>query len=466
MTPAANIQDVLSAAEKETIHRNVLRVLGEIGMQIEHDGILSRLADSGLPVDTGEQRVRFPAERVDALLAACPKSDWSTRVPTVATNVGVYAGRYHVPGTMHLEDWRRETFELYLRFAKALPEVDAVELMGCPLRVPAATESLWERFFAWKCGVTPAGSLHPASASGAIHDLLQAYAEMTGQTLEDVFSGICYMISPLRLAAAECEQVWYWYEKGLQVAVGTMPTAGTSTPVTLAGHTVMRLAETFALAILNQVLFDDNSLRLTSSAAANDMQTMIRPFGRPEQPIGNAMMTSMARFYGVGIGGHSGLSDAKLPSPEAGAQKCMSALGTLLSGADASVCIGLLATDEVCSPVQAVLDCEYVRVLRRFLHEYEVTDESIGFDTIKDVGPGGSFMATMHTAMNFRDELYVPEFWERQGLAYWLDQGGQIDIDRAAKRSQELLAEAPAEDLLTPDQQGELKAIIKRASKG
>ena len=228
MIPGRNHADVLSRKEKQAIHRNVLRTLAEVGLQVEHGEILDLLRERGCPVDADKQRVFFPEDMVAAFLHVCPRTNWARRVPQVSGFLGVYSGRYHDPETGRLEPWTEARLAAFLGLARLLPEVEGSELLGCPLDVRAETVPLYERLYAWRHGVRPGGTLHPFSTTPALTDLLQAYACMRGQEVKEVFTGVCYLISPLRWAAEECRQFWHWYRQGLRVTVGSMPTGGAS----------------------------------------------------------------------------------------------------------------------------------------------------------------------------------------------------------------------------------------------
>lgn len=452
MIPCRNQADTLSLSEKEVLHRNILRILAEIGLQVEHDGLLSRFGDAGWPVDRPQHRVRFPVARVESFLDSLPKLDWSTRAPRLVVRGDTFSASFYVdPANGGIRDWTPELFERYFGFIRRLPGISSYYLMGCPWTVPSAHEPIHERLNAWRMGAAPAGSLHPFSASGAIWDLTQAYAEIKGVAPREVFAGVCYLISPLRFSAEECRQYCHWTDKGLWVDIGSMPTAGTSTPVTLAGHVAVAIAEQIALAILQQVVTGNTFLTLSPLLGATDMRTMMRPYGRPELPVANGMVAAMARKYGVGCFGHSGLTDAKTPSEEAAAQKCITALGTLLSGSDAFYSIGGLSMDELYSPVQALLDMEIVSALRRFEHDFEVSEESIGFEAISEAGPGGMLLSHEHTVGHFRGEYMEPELWQRTMLSGWRQQALKSDQDKARVRALEMLAE-PAPDPVLPDE--------------
>jgi trimethylamine--corrinoid protein Co-methyltransferase len=276
-----------------------------------------------------------------------------------------------------------------------------------------------------------------------------------------------YVVPPLKLARHEAYQVAYYHDRGLKVHIGGgMPTMGATAPVTLAGAVTLNLAEQLALCMLDAALWGEKRLHLGSSISVMDMRTTIRPFGRPEMALANLMTAQLARTYGATFSGHAGLSDAKLPSVEAGAQKMMTALPTLLAGGSLWVDAGLLGIDEVCSPVQMILDDEWMGALDRFTREFEISEASIGLETILEAGPGGHFLDKQHTVDHFREEHWNPSIWSRQMLRPWIEDGSRLDVDVARERALQIQSEMQRhvpEPALSTSLEREVLAIIERA---
>jgi trimethylamine--corrinoid protein Co-methyltransferase len=238
---------------------------------------------------------------------------------------------------------------------------------------------------------------------------------------------------------------------------------GATAPITMAGAVTLNVAEQIALSILRWALFGEQVLHIGCGLGAIDMRTSIYPYGRPEIPITNLMTIQMARFYGVSGGGHSGLTDAKLPSTEAGAQKALSAIPTLLAGGHASVGAGLLSIDEVCSPIQMVLDNEFIGALKHLTKEFEVTEASIGLETILEVGPGGHFLDTDHTLQYFREEHWQPAIWSREMMGAWLEAGSRLDVDKARMVVLDLLQDHEKRNQMSPALEQNVVRIIDDA---
>ena len=196
---------------------------------------------------------------------------------------------------------------------------------------------------------------------------------------------------------------------------------GANAPVTLAGAVTLNLAEQIALRILDWAWFGKKELRLGGSLSVMDMRTMIYPYGRPEMGLANLMLAQLARHYGASYSGHAALSDAKLPSVEAGYQKALTGIPTLMSCGSLWMDAGLLSIDEVCSPVQLILDHEFLSALAHMVKPFPVDEESIGLETIFEAGPAGQYLDKEHTVRYLRSEHWQPKIWSREMLAPWLD---------------------------------------------
>ena len=432
MYASGRAYNVMSPDEMALIHQSALRTLEEMGMEVQNHCLLKALADSGLPVDFSDQRVRFPHRFVERFIAEAEKHDWENATPHVGGSAGVYHGLYHDPSTGRLGSWTEEALASYFALARHLPHLDGAGMLGCRLPVPSPLEPLYERYYCWKYGASEFGSLHLDALCPYLLEIYQALADDRAVPLEHVFRATVYVVPPLRLGRHEANQVAYFRERGLRVGIGGgMPAMGATAPVTVAGAVTLNLAEQLALRILEWALFGHRRLHLGCSISVMDMRTSIRPFGRPEMAIANLMTAQLARHYGASFSGHAGLSDAKLPSAEAGAQKALTAMPTLLAGGSVWIDAGLLSIDEVFSPIQMVLDNELLSALKHFAHEFEISEDSIGLATILEAGPGGQFLDTPHTARYFRSEHWEPEIWSRRMLRPWMDAGSPLDVDKA-----------------------------------
>jgi trimethylamine--corrinoid protein Co-methyltransferase len=467
--PAVRIKpgsvSILSEAEVGAIHRAALHILSEVGMWIENDTILRHLQAHGGEVDHARQRVRYSRVVVERFLADSERFDWQQATPGVSASAGVYHGLYLEPESGDLVPWTEERLAGYLALAAALPNVGRATMLGSRLHPSSVLEPLWERYYGWKYGAYDGCSIHLDELCPFIYDLCQLRAEQVRRPLAEVFRGTAYLVPPLKVGRHEAYQFLYFYERGLQVSLGDQYALGATAPVTLAGAIALSLAEQLALGILQRAFFGGRRFGLGASISPMDMRTMIYPYGRPEMAAANLAMAQMARQYGLPFAGHAGLSDAKTPSCEAGAQKALTAIPTLLAGGRLHVDAGLLSTDEVCSPLQLILDDEFIGALQHLCAEFPATEEELALDLIAEVGPGGHFFATQHTARHFRREQWQPRIWSRETLARWLEGDRTLDVDRARALYRDLRPSLPIGNRLTPEEEADILALIGDAHK-
>lgn len=457
--------NVLTESQVNLVHRSALRILAEMGMEIQNSSLLRAFTEAGLPVDEQAQRVRFPAPIVERYIADAEKYDWEAHRPEVHSSAGVYLSQLHDPQTLAYVPWTEERLAFYFKLARRMPEVGTASMLGCRLPGPAQLEPLYERFYCWKYGAREGSSVYHDEICPYLLDLYQLRAEMLRKPLADIFKATVYLVPALRLGRHEAYQLAYFRERGLQVGVGDMYAMGMTAPATLAGAVTLNVAEQLAFHIFNRVLFGDKHLHLGSSVAPTDMRTMMHTFGRPEMPIVNIITAQMARFYGASTSGHAALTDAKFPSVEVGVQKALSGTATLLAGGSLWVDAGLLANDEIVSPIQLILDNEMIGSLKRFTTEFEIDEETISLETIFEAGPGGSYMDKMHTASHYRQEFWLPKIWTRHMLPAWQAAGAHQDVDQARQLALDIQHEAPDPVSLSETQQREILALIAKAQK-
>jgi len=465
MRGAGHEYRVLSVREEETLHANILQLIDKVGLQVESDALLERMAAIGGRVDRVRRRVTFAPMVTEEFIATSQRVDWRRQLPQVRGSVDIYYGLYLDPHSEELLPMTVERAQAYYRVARELSHIHSMGILGCPLEgIPPHAEPLYERYWAWQMGVRPHGSIHRLSLCPLILDMCQVHAAITNRPLSEVLSATVYLVPALKLGYQEAEQVLWFLERGLRAHVGgSMPTGGVTAPVTVAGMVALSLAENILLGMLHRALYGDKSWSIWMSVTALDARTMMRPYGRPDSVLANLMAAQMARRYGAGLVGHCGLADAALPSPEATAQKMQSSLPTLLAGGSCNIPAGLLAIDQVFSPVQMVLDDELISALTQFTHEYEVSDQAIAADLIAAIGPGGSYAGELHTAQWFRRELWEPSVWTRQPLAAWRDLDGRTDLQRARERVLAILAGPGTPTTMSEEEAQTLRAIINSA---
>ena len=291
--------------------------------------------------------------------------------------------------------------------------------------------------------------------------MARAYDKMT----RDYFTGAVYLTTTLTLAAGEAEHFVYFAERGFRVGIGHMTSAGGSAPVTLAGAVALHLAETVFINIIRRAFYGGREFPIGCTVAPLDMRTLIYPYGRPERQLANAMMADMAKQYGTAFHAHAGHAEAKRPSAEAGAQRALTSIPTLMCGGRTQVAAGLLSTDQVFSPIQMIIDNEFIGALKRFSRGCVVSEDTLAVDVIREVGPGNLFIDHQHTVDHFRTEHWEPDLWSREMFDAWMAQGARTDVDKARERYHEIVALPDQPFGFSEETDRELRGIMEKAER-
>ena len=93
-----------------------------------------------------------------------------------------------------------------------------------------------------------------------------------------------------------------------------------------------------------------------------------------------------------------------------------------------------------------------------------MSDETLGLEVIRSVGPGGNYLAESHTLDHFRNELWFPRLLDREFWTNWVERGAGTMHDRCVAEKDRILREhAPVP--IDEDTARELDRIVDAAAR-
>jgi trimethylamine--corrinoid protein Co-methyltransferase len=120
-----------------------------------------------------------------------------------------------------------------------------------------------------------------------------------------------------------------------------------------------------------------------------------------------AAAAQMARRYGLPkMSGILGI-DGEVPGVPVPYGEVSSTMLSAMSGTDLCSGIGGLDLDKGCSLEQVVTDSIIWEDFRAFMRDFLVTEETAALKIIERVGHGNTFLNDMHTARNFRNQMFL-----------------------------------------------------------
>jgi trimethylamine--corrinoid protein Co-methyltransferase len=194
------------------------------------------------------------------------------------------------------------------------------------------------------------------------------------------------------------------------------------------------------------------------------MKTLMQSYGRPEKELCNVAMAQMARRYGAHFFPHTGHADAKKPGPEAGFEKALNSIPSLIACGRVGISCGLLSVDEVYSPIQLVIDREIIDALNRFVRGFEIDEATLALETIREVGHGGVFTGTEHTAAHWKRELWMPKIFAREMFSAWREKGAKTEVDLAREICVEALKSDPLPVHISEQLERKLLSIVEKST--
>ena len=468
---------VITDEEVEAIHRTSLRVLNEVGVSFPHDRMLDRLEIVGAKVDRDTRVVKFPPSLVERALRELPKDFSSTPAdggPPVRFGDGNL--KLSFDQTPDIVDYmsnrksRRGKEEILrgIAVSNALENVRLATGYCLPKDKPDVAGDVVSFQLLWTySNKAVANWIYSAESARAILEMAQIVAggedELRRQKLVTYFAE---PISPLRWANNSLEIIMLLAEHECPIYLGPMVTVGGSGPVTLAGTLAMHNAEILQGLVTIYACNPKQPVIYSCHAHRLDLSRGTILYGAPEQALLAAGATQLAKRYGLAISGNVMINDSNVPDYMSGFESAATATYALAAGWEIlGFCgfgtLGVVGSGVGLSLEHAIIQDEALGYLERMVRSFEVNDETLALDVIKQVGIGGNFFAEEHTVRHMRSE-----FWQDRGIFKacdydtWVAEGAKSSLDRAHDKLNKILKGAlPLEPVIESGKAKELQRV-------
>jgi trimethylamine--corrinoid protein Co-methyltransferase len=440
----------LNTDDLDKVHTQAMRILSEVGTEVHDDAMRKRLAAAGQKVE--DTRVRWDPDFVMTQLGLAPESFTMTgRNPGRHVTIGggslVHSPVGGPPFAHDRERGRRDgTISDHIELVKLAHACDAL-----PLLQSGTTEAqdldynsrhleMDYSILRWSdrpfiiygtSGVKARDGLTLAAiAAGGIAALAE----------RPMVVGIVNPNSPLVWDGLMVETLVACAEYGQPVAITPFLLAGASAPVTLAAGLSLLVAETLAGVAMAQLVRPGTPCILGCFFNGVDMRSGGPSPGLPESVLTTLAGAQLARRYRLPLRGGGGLCSGIALDAQAATESAMSLWATYLAGCDLVVhSAGWLEGGLVASYEKFAIDIEVIRMFERLREGLVVDEESLAFDTIADVGPGGLFLAHEHTLARFRTDVFMSPLFRSQAYPTWVKQGSATAEEIATGEWRKLL---------------------------
>ncbi len=209
--------------------------------------------------------------------------------------------------------------------------------------------------------------------------------------------------------------------------------------MSIAGGTVSSNCDVLSGLVVHQLANPGAPFIYGVGVSVMDMYTTVDSYGAPEHHLADVVNAQVAHSYGLPTWGYVGTTDSKTLDLQAALEYSSATMMGLLSGCSLLHDVGYLESGMTASCESIIFGNEVVEYARRLLQNVDVTQETLAVQTIKRVGPGGTFLDAPHTVSHLRDFWYS-RLIDRRRYSQWVNDGGQTMYGRLRARTEELLS--------------------------
>ena len=436
----------LDETDRETLHEQTLTVLEEVGVAYNTPAAMDVLEGTEAVLDRERLTARLPRELVERCLETAPRTVLlAARDPAHDVRLGDGSLSFTSDGgaTYMLDDESGELREgsaadqhTIMRLFDALPDVDYVwptisarDLDPLTANLEIAAISFRSCAKHVQTGVRGPEYVAP---------LLEMIAAVGGAPVAErpVFSTINCTVAPLAHDGPMTEASIALARAGVPIVILPLPLMGTTAPITVAGATVVALAELLSAVVLFQLAAPGCPLIASPEPASADLRSGFYVSTSPEAGAAALAGVEMAKqVYGLPTLGLGPGSDAKAPDFQDGIEA--GGLLDALLGADSLVGLGALDGAHITSLATIVLHHDAAGLIKeRRAARRPSSPADCLLDDIRAVGPGGHYMARRSTRRHAHD-AWQPAVLRRGAFEAY---HGRTLVQDALERARELLA--------------------------
>jgi trimethylamine--corrinoid protein Co-methyltransferase len=453
-----------------------LALLMDPGVRVENAEALELLANAGADVDFEAQVAHIPEDIVRTALETAPSEfDLYDLDGEPVVHYGADSVQF-APGSGALTLLDSETQEQrapvtddlvkFVKLVETLPQVDAQSTAFVCSDVPDEIGDLYRLYLAlnYMCKPIVTGAFRK-DTWWTMKDMLVAVAGGEDALAERPIAifDVCPS-PPLKWSDLTCQNMVDCARHGIPSQLISMPLAGATAPVTIAGAVVQHTAECMSGVAICQLAAEGAPIVWGGSPAVFDMREGTTPMGAVGTWMIDVSYAEVGRALGLPTHVYLGMSDAKVVDAQCGLESAGSTLVAALAGVNMVTGAGMIDFESCHSFEKLVIDAEIIGMANRLIAGVEIRDKPIALELMRKVGHRGDYLGQLHTLKWFREEQYIPsEVIDRGSLEAWKKKGRKTAWERAQDRVVALLDtyESPP---IADDLRSELRALTLKAA--
>jgi len=226
---------------------------------------------------------------------------------------------------------------------------------------------------------------------------------------------------------------------GVPAEIVSMPLAGATAPVTLAGSIVQHAAECISGITIHQLAQPGAPIVWGGAPAIFDMRSGRTPMGAIETAMLDVGCAAVGKYFGLPTHAYMVAGDGRLIDAQTEMESGMSAALGALAGINMISGAGMLDFLACHSVEKLVIDAEAIASAQRLIEGIEPRGKSLATEMFAQTGLHGDFLKLKETRALFRQEQHFPSAIVDRGLAT-MDETAPGVVERAQQRAEELVS--------------------------
>lgn len=439
------------------IHLAALEILENIGLALAPESGIEAMKAYGATYSAEEDRIRVsPAVVEKALMDANRSLVLHARDPKFDLDLNDQRVHYGTAGAaVHLAnietgEYEESTLEHLYSAAKVVHQLENVHFFQRCMVARDLTDNREmdiNTLYASIVGTTKhigTSFTELAFAQECIEMLhLIAGGESAWRERPFVLNSNCFVVPPLKFATESCEVMEACVRAGMPVLLLSAGQAGATAPAPLASTVAQAVAECLAGLIYVQAIKPGAPAVFGTWPFVADLRTGSMCAGSAEQALLTAACAQMGQHYGLPTGAPGGMTDAKFPNSQAGAEHAITNVMAGLAGLNMVYEAGGMYGSLLGFSLEGlILDDDVIGQCLRCVRGIEVNDATLDMNIIKSVcldGPG-HYLAAAQTLNMMQTEYFYPRLSDRTSPKEWVEKNKPDLIQNAIQRKNELLA--------------------------
>lgn len=307
-----------------------------------------------------------------------------------------------------------------------------------------------------------------AFSASSLHTLLELLAIESGgsdalrQKARAIFD-VCPS-PPLNWSEFASQNMVDLARAGVPAEIVSMPLAGATAPVTLAGSIVQHAAECISGITIHQLAKAEAPIVWGGAPAIFDMRSGRTPMGAIETAMLDVGCAQVGKYLGLPTHAYMVAGDGRLIDAQVEMESGMSTVLGALAGINMISGAGMLDFLACHSIEKLVIDAEAIASAQRLVEGVEARTESLAVAMFAETGLQGDFLKLKETRALFRKEQHFPSAVIDRGMAS-MDEGSPGVLGRARERVEELLSGYERQDLSPEREQAMIEFALREGQK-